>query len=300
MHYLGIDIGGTEVKGLLCDETGGVHAETRRGTRAQAGKDAILDVTRGVVSELSARAATGIAAIGIGSAGRINSRNGDVVFATVNLPGWMHINIPRELGLESPVYVDNDANAALLGEHWLGAARGYDSAVMLTLGTGVGGGNLANGRIQQGATWNGGEWGHVILVPGGLPCNCGNRGCIEQYLSGGALARLARETVSASIGHGRDIWPLYGQGDERAVTVVDTWLGLLATVIYNIHTGINPACIVLGGGVIESKEAFWTALLAKVEGMGVNVPVHAAELGNRAGCYGAAKMAIDRTREAGL
>ncbi|MCX7019351.1 MAG: ROK family protein [bacterium] len=292
MSYLGIDIGGTEVKGILCDASGTVHAGTRRPTNIQSGKEGIISVTREVILTLSEGGAR-VEAIGIGTAGRINAKTGDVVYATDNLPGWMGINIPAELKMSAPVFVDNDANAALLGEHWLGAAKGRDSAVMLTLGTGVGGANLVNGAIVQGATWNGGEWGHVILVPGGHLCNCGNRGCMEQYLSGAALTRMARETVSPAISHGRDIWPLYASSDPDAVKAVDTYLQRLSIVIYNIHTGINPACIVIGGGVIESKDAFWEALQQKISAFGVSVPVVPALLGNRAGCFGAARMAIN-------
>jgi glucokinase len=215
------------------------------------------------------------------------------LYATENLPGWMGINIPRELGLPVPVFVDNDANAALLGEHWLGAAKGCDSVVMLTLGTGVGGANMFGGRLARGATWNGGEWGHVILVPDGLPCNCGNSGCLERYLSGGALTRAARASISPSISHGSEIWEFHRQRLKAAVAVVDDYLAKLALLLYNIHTGINPGRIVIGGGVIESRDAFWDDLQAKLSERGVSVPVVPAILGNRAGSLGAAKMAID-------
>lgn len=294
-QFIGIDIGGTEVKGVLCSEDGTTVREAREKTEIVSGAQGVLGVVRTVLNSLS-EAPGGIRAVGIGTAGRINAANGDVVYATANLPGWMGLNIPRSLGLDVPVFVDNDANAALLGEHWLGAARGCDSVVMLTLGTGVGGANMFGGRLARGATWNGGEWGHVILVPDGLACNCGNRGCAEQYLSGGALTRATRAAVSPSIRHGSEVWALCRQGLEPAAAVVHGFLEMLALFLYNIHTGINPERVVIGGGVVESWDAFRDALGEKLKVRGVTVPVVPAILGNRAGSLGGARLAIDGLR----
>jgi glucokinase len=297
-QYIGIDIGGTETKGVRCTGDGAAAAETRMGTDTASGAEGVLRVVRAVLDSL-VLARNQVSAVGIGTAGRVNASTGDIIYATENLSGWMGLNLPHALGLDVPVFVDNDANAALLGEHWLGAARGSDSVVMLTLGTGVGGANMLGGVLARGATWNGGEWGHVILVPDGLPCNCGNRGCAEQYLSGGALTRAARAAVSPSIRHGSELWALRREGSEAAAAVVEGYLEKLALFLYNIHTGINPGRIVIGGGVIESRDAFWDALGDKLKARGVSVPVVPALLGNRAGSLGAARLAIDGLRGVG-
>ncbi|NQX47868.1 ROK family protein [Paenibacillus tritici] len=293
-QVIGVDIGGTGIKGLVVDESGTVLAEAVRDTEARLGREAILGQLQGLVEELL----TGhpaVEALGIASAGRINMNSGEVVYATDNLPGWQGMQLTQwamaEFGL--PAAADNDANAALLGEVWLGAGRGKPSLVMLTLGTGVGGANLADGRLLRGASWSGGDWGHSVLVPGGRPCNCGKQGCAEQYVSGNALLRLALEQTGITYTHGREIMAAAGIGDTAALAVLERFTADLALVIGNIAASVDPEWIIIGGGVIQTRAVWWPMLAGKL-GSGLAGRVAAAELGNRAGCFGAARLVLER------
>ena len=165
--------------------------------------------------------------------------------------------------------------------------------VLVTLGTGVGGANLAAGQLLRGAAWSGGDWGHSVLVPDGRPCNCGKHGCVEQYVSGRALLRLAREETGRAYAHGREVMEAAEQGDAAALAVLTRFTADLAQVTANIGAAIDPELIIIGGGVIQSRAIWWPLLAAKAGGgwAGRIVP---AELGNRAGCFGAARLALER------
>lgn len=292
-QVIGVDIGGTGIKGLVVDESGTVVAEAVRDTEARLGREVILGQLHGLVKELLG-GHPAAEALGIASAGRINANSGEVVYATDNLPGWQGMQLTQwamaEFGL--PAAADNDANAALLGEAWLGAGRGKPSLVMLTLGTGVGGANLADGRLLRGAGWSGGDWGHSVLVPGGRPCNCGKQGCAEQYVSGNALLRLAFEQTGRPYRHGREIMAAAERGDAAALAILERYTADLALLIGNIGTSIDPELMIIGGGLIETRAVWWPLLAGKL-GSGLAGRVAAAELGNRAGCFGAARLALE-------
>lgn len=295
-QVIGVDIGGTGIKGLVTDEAGTILAETERETEARLGREVILGQLYSLVEELLA-GYPAVEALGIGSAGRVNADTGEVVYATDNLPGWQGMQLTQwaTAAFGRPAAADNDANAALLGEAWLGAGRGRASLVMLTLGTGVGGANLAEGRLLRGAAWSGGDWGHSVLVPGGRPCNCGKRGCAEQYVSGQALLRLALEETGRAYTHGREIMAAAEQGDASALTVLERFTADLALVAANIGAAVDPELIIIGGGVIQSR-AVWWPLLAGQAGGSLAAQIVPAELGNRAGCFGAARLALERLR----
>jgi glucokinase len=291
----GIDIGGTGIKGLVVREDGVILAEAMLSTDARLGRDAVLGNLRELVSDLRKNAAS-VEAVGIASAGRVNTVTGEVVYATGNLPGWQGLQLTdwaeREFGL--PCVADNDANAALLGEAWLGGGRGKRDQIMLTLGTGVGGANMVGGRLVRGARWSGGEWGHSVLIPGGRPCNCGKQGCVEQYISGTALVQLAYEMTGSVYTHGSQIMAEAGKGDEAAILVLERYTSRMAQVITNIAVGMDPELIIIGGGVIHDREIWWPMLSDKLQADGLTGRIAAAELGNRAGCFGAAHLAITR------
>lgn len=293
-QVLGVDIGGTGIKGLVTDEAGTILAEAGRDTEARLGRKVILGQLHSLVEELLA-GHPAVEALGIGSAGRVNADTGEVVYATDNLPGWQGMQLTQwaTAAFGRPAAADNDANAALLGEAWLGAGRGRASLVMLTLGTGVGGANLAEGRLLRGAAWSGGDWGHSVLVPGGRPCNCGKRGCAEQYVSGQALLRLALEETGRAYAHGREIMAAAEQGDASALTVLERFTADLALVTANIGAAVDPELIIIGGGVIQSRAVWWTLLAGQAGGI-LAARIVPAELGNRAGCFGAARLALER------
>ncbi len=298
MKVIGIDIGGTSIKGLAVDENGVILGQSRTATDASQGKDHIVEKVRETIRVLLDQHPDA-EAIGIGTAGRVNTITGQVVYATANLPGWQGFNIKDwvESEFRLPTAVDNDANTALLGEQWQGAGKDLSDIVMLTLGTGVGGANMIGGELVRGADWNGGEWGHVVLIPGGHPCNCGRQGCIEQYLSGTALVRLASEAAEHAYSSGQEVLAEFQRGNLRIVEVMERYVFHLALVLHNLHIGINPQSIVLGGGLIHAKELWWDSLMEQFKDMRApEVDVRPALLGNQAGAIGAAKLAFSMMR----
>src|SRR4051812_25440489 len=194
---VGVDIGGTKVAGGLVAADGTVLDTARRATPGASVADT-EDAIVAVVTELVARAAGPVAGVGVGAAGWFD-RTGDTVLFSPHL-AWRNAPLRADLAgrVGLPMWVGNDADAAAWAEYRYGAARGAELAVMITLGTGIGGGTVVGGRLQRGAHGVAGEWGHMRVVPEGRLCACGNRGCWEQYASGTALARSARQIARTS------------------------------------------------------------------------------------------------------
>ncbi|WP_235857466.1 ROK family protein [Paenibacillus albiflavus] len=290
---IGIDIGGTSIKAIVANQDGIVLDQTRVATDASQGKTHIVNKVDEAIHFLLADHPD-VQAIGIGTAGRVNADTGQIVYATDNLPGWMGFHIKEwfEKAFQLPVAVDNDANTALLGEQWQGAGQGVSNIVMLTLGTGVGGANMIKDELVRGAHWNGGEWGHVVLIPDGHPCNCGLQGCIEQYLSGSALVRLASEESGQTYSTGQEVLKDYKLRVPAIMKVMAKFIHHLSLVLHNLHIGINPQTIVIGGGLIDAKQLWWDELLIKLHQMSPQIDVRPALLGNHAGAIGSAKLAL--------
>lgn len=297
---IGLDIGGTGVKGVIINQDAEILQEMKVSTNISEGREGIL---RSVISVIDSLFWDNIpiSGIGVGSAGRIDPVKGEVVFATANLPDWEGTKLQEILEEKYGVkcFIENDANTALLGELWAGTVQKLkpDSAVMLTLGTGVGGANAINGKILNGSNSQSGEWGHVILVPHGKPCNCGKEGCIEQYLSGTALTNAVRTETDLSFTHGSEIFEAYSIGNKQVKDVVDRYIDYLALVIYNITVAIDPDTILIGGGLVDSKECWWQSLEDKLKHYQVTTVVTPASLGNKAGMYGAAALALQHLVE---
>ncbi|MDR0270398.1 ROK family protein [Paenibacillus sp.] len=294
VKVIGIDIGGTSVKGMVITGSGRLLDQEKTPTEAKQGKERILANIKSLLDRLLARHAD-IRGIGIGTAGRVNVQTGEIVFATDNLPGWQGSNLKEyfEKAYNLPVFVDNDANTALVGEAWLGAGMDVDDVTMLTLGTGVGGANMIGSELYRGIHWNGGEWGHTILVPNGRPCNCGLHGCIEQYLSGTALVQLAKEASGQHYESGMEVLDDYLKEQPQIVEVMKQYVSHLAVVANNIHVGLNPQAIILGGGLIDSKQIWWPLFAQAMADMKLDVDVRPAQLGNEAGAIGAAKLILE-------
>lgn len=305
---IGLDVGGTKVAGLLVDERGEVLARGSSETPANDA-EATMKTLLQVAEEL--RSSGQPAAIGIGAAGMVDFAAGTMRWAP-NL-AWREVpirdRVSEQFGL--PCVVDNDANAAAWGEHRFGASRGYRHALMVTVGTGIGGGIVADGALYRGAHGFAAEIGHVIVEPGGPECGCGNRGCWEQVASGHALDRLGRlavETRPDSL-----IATLAGNGDitgrhvaEAAMQGDPTAMSIFAQVGQRLGEGIaglvnilDPEAIVVGGGVAEVGDLLLTparrAFLASVEAPDhrPEVPLLPAALGNDAGAVGAAALALE-------
>ena len=208
-YAIGVDLGGTNLRIAAVDEGGKLLAKTNLETEVSRGREHVVDelcrATVAMSQEMSTSEPDGtrLCGIGVGVPGLVDSESGRLLDSP-NLPGWSNYDVKGEIErrLGTAVILENDANAAALGEQWLGAGRGFESMCMYTLGTGVGGGLVLNGEIWRG--WNGmaGELGHCNVEPEGHVCNCGSHGCLEQYASATAVVRMAREALASWGGNG--------------------------------------------------------------------------------------------------
>jgi glucokinase len=300
---IGIDLGGTNLRIAAFDAGGRMLKKITGRTPITAGPDAVLeDMAEGAASLRQRFGAGALAGVGAGVPGNIDLEQG-VVVAWNNAPSFngypMRAELSRRVGCE--VYLENDANAAALGEHWMGAGREVNDLVMLTLGTGVGGGILAGGRVLHGQAGMAGELGHITVSPNGNPCGCGNRGCLEQHASATAVAAMAR---MAGLGEGlsaKDVARLAAQGNERACAIYQSAgeaLGIALAALVNIF---NFPLYLLGGGMADAWDQFAPAMLAEVERRSLTYrstlstrPTRIARgaLGGDAGLYGAAYLAL--------
>ncbi|KKC28758.1 ROK family protein [Caldanaerobacter subterraneus] len=290
MKVIGIDIGGTKILGGIISTNGNLIKFKETPTQAKLGREVILKNLFNTIDELIDEDTKGI---GIGSAGRINFDTGVVEYATDNLPGWTGCKLKEilEKKYKIPVVVDNDVNAAAIGEMWLGSGKGYKSMLVMTIGTGVGGAIIYNGELIRGSSWSAGEIGHMILYPEGRQCNCGQRGCLEQYASGTAIYKeynelLGEEKVSSA----KEVFELYKENDDIAMKVINSFIKSLTLSILSLKNIIDPEVFIIGGGVIGSKDLWWDKLKI-ILGMDVNVVP--ANLGVRATMFGAAKLILD-------
>ncbi len=309
-YAIGVDVGGTTVKLGLFTGEGELISKWEIPTRTENGGENILPDIAASIDEKLAESGIDkkeVMGCGIGVPGPVDSAG--VVRRAVNL-GWDFFNLEEKatqlFGMH--VYGGNDANVAALGEAWKGAAAGYSTSVMVTLGTGIGGGVIINGRIMTGVTGAGGEIGHIhVNDEETIPCNCGNCGCIEQYASATGIARLARERLEknddASSLRGieevtaKDVFDAVKAGDKVAIEIAERFGKYLGDTLAAIACVINPDVIVLGGGVSKAGDI----LIGFVEKNFTQNVFHAsrgtkfviASLGNDAGIYGGARMAIN-------
>ncbi|MCS0497964.1 ROK family glucokinase [Protaetiibacter mangrovi] len=309
MHAIGIDIGGTKIAGGLVAEDGAIIRQERRPTPAGDG-GAIIQAVVEVVESL--RSSEQVSAVGVAAPGFIDAAQ-STVYYTPNIP-WRSEPLRADLSARLPgldITIDNDANAAGWAEYRFGAGRGYRDMTLLTIGTGVGGAIVADGRLLRGGFGAAAEIGHMRVVPGGLPCGCGQRGCIEQYGSGRALLRFAGEIAdqrgigqalaAAREEHGEldghlvyDLIVAEDPGALYALRELGGWLGQAAA---SLSAVLDPEVFVFGGGVAAAGELLLEpireAYLAHLPARGFHPePTFAtAELVNDAGVVGAADIA---------
>lgn len=310
----GVDLGGTKIYSLVATEEGRVLGEDRRPTEAARGPDAV--VARIVASLRQAIAAAGlttdgIAGVGISSPGPCDPARG-VVTEAPNLPGWRDVPITTlvsdELGV--PAVLENDAAAACYGEFRFGVGRGLKHVIYVTLGTGIGGGIIIDGRLYGGVSGAAGEVGHLIIDKDGPACNCGNRGCLEAMASGPAIAREAAAAVAA--GRCPLLAELAGsptpeqvheaamKGDAGARDVIETAGYHLGLGLIGLLNTFNPDALILGGGLIALGDlyigrAMRTAREGAFEQIVADATISTAALGQRAGALGAAGLLMQDT-----
>jgi glucokinase len=304
----GIDVGGTKVLGVLLDpdDPSAVLAEHRVPT--PEGEDALLDAMAGVVRRLAP--AGDVGAAGVGIAGLVD-RTG-VLRTSPNLPGMLGVRVGHELArrLGLPVRVDNDATCAAWGEHVAGAAQGVRDVLLVTLGTGIGSGVIADDELVRGAHGFGGEAGHMVVDPRGPLCPCGRRGCWERFASGTGLARLGREAAEAGRFRrgmdlvGQDIRLLRGEhvtqaaaeGDHEALAVLDMFAEWVALGVANLIALLDSSLVVIGGGLVAAGDLLLDPVRAAFAGQVMapderrDVRIVAARLGEVAGAIGAALL----------
>lgn len=311
--YIGIDLGGTNIGVGLVDDSYNLISQKSSPTLAERKigdiiKD-MVDLTLSVISEAGYKESD-IKSIGIGSPGTIDSKNGIIIYSC-NIP-FDHTNIRKEFKKHTdiPVYIGNDADVAALGEAYAGAARNVENSVMITLGTGVGGGIIINKHIYSGFNSAGGELGHMVIAKDGVRCNCGRHGCWESYSSATGLIRMTRDamletkdtllwTLCPDINKisGKSAFDGMRKGDKVSKQVVDKYVSYLATGLTNIINIFQPEIICLGGGVAKEGQPLIDMLMPQIaaERYTKDIPqtkIVPAMLGNNAGIIGAALLSI--------
>jgi glucokinase len=335
---IGVDLGGTNLRIAAVDTTGKVLEKIYTDAEVARGRDYVLDEmcknVRGLAAKLDG--AGRLAGIGIGVPGIIDKQTG-LVHESPNLPGWRDYPVRDEIErrLRTNVILENDANAAALGEKWLGAGSQVNDMCMLTLGTGVGGGLVLDGKVWHGMTGMAGELGHTTVDPDGIKCGCGNLGCLEQYASATAVKRMALEAISRgeapelARAMNRDpefsakaIYNMAVQGDEPARQIFRAVGKALGIALANVINIFNLPMYVLGGGVANAWDAFAPTMLEEIRkrsfvyiatapsgsALGIEQPVEQdggpsrqrtiithASLGSDAGLFGAARLPMITT-----
>ncbi|MCJ1909897.1 ROK family protein [Planococcus ruber] len=286
---LGVDIGGTKIRMGVIDETGNVEVDEQVPTLFP-----LYEYLEQQVLGMLARHPE-IDSIGIGTHGFVDPKEGRIIYSAETLPGWTGTNLKEQMEKATGrrVEVENDANSAALAEAKFGAAKGYSRVLCLTLGTGLGGGVIWDGKLLSGGPHGGAaEVGHMILHPHGALCACGRHGCFEQYVSGTGLRRRIKEA-------GLDIAPqdLFAEAaaNPQAEAVVEGFTEDLALVISSMQAMLDMDVVVIGGGVSESAGLWWDSLMKHMEPLLLNpLEVKVAQFENEAGILGAALLVLDQ------
>ena len=308
-YVIGIDLGGTKISAAIADLNGNVIFQTTLPTNAQEGEEAVLGRMISVIETLlekSNKTIEEVESIGIGSPGPLDAKKG-IIITTPNLP-FRNCDIvsPIKNKFNVPVHLDNDANVAAIGEFMLGAAKGTENMVYITVSTGVGGGAVINGKIYRGNTSNALEIGHTTILPDGPRCNCGNHGCVEALASGTAIAKRAKEAIERGLDTtlanyenvtSYEVFREAEKGDIVATDILDRSLNYLGICVANTITSFDPEMVVIGGGVSKGGDIVFERVQQVVnercfKAMAEACKIVPAGLGTDAGVIGAVALAI--------
>ena len=309
-YCFGVDVGGTTVKLGLFNTNGDLMEKWEIPTVTEDDGKAILpDCAKSILKKMNEREMdrTEVVGVGIGAPGPIDSEG--TLYGAVNL-GWGTMSLKKELQtlLNMPVEAGNDANVAALGEAWQGGAKGYEDVVVVTLGTGVGGGIIINGKMVAGATGAAGEIGHMHVNDDETePCNCGNCGCLEEYVSATGIVRMAKRKLAKTQDEtslrkyenitAKDIFDEAKAGDAVALLLVDEVGEILGSTLSNIACVVNPEVIVIGGGVSKAGQILIDTIKKHYQETSFkacrDTRFELASLGNDAGICGAAKLVLE-------
>jgi glucokinase len=301
-YAIGVDLGGTNLRAAAIDSTGKMLDKISGATNFSEGRDAVLgDIVQAIEKMRERHGPAGLAGIGVGVPGFIRMKEGYITGSN-NLPYLENFPVRDEIGrrLGATVILENDANAAALGEKWMGAGRDVDDLVLLTLGTGIGGGVISAGRVLRGFVGMAGEFGHMTVVPNGNPCGCGNQGCLEKHASATAITAMARlmqlgEEMTAKEVH--DLAAMQTEAGAKARTIWRVMGEALGIALATLINAYNFPLYLLSGGVLPAWEYFAPHMLRTAEERSFTfratrreTRIAQATLGNEAGLYGAAYL----------
>lgn len=289
MKIFAADIGGTTIKMCVTDESGSIEFLKEVETESKKGGLAVIQKVEDIISEYPE-----IDAISISTAGQVNSEEGYIIYANDNLPNYTGTRIKDllELKFNVPVKVENDVNAAALGEKFYGAGKEYRDFLFLTFGTGIGGAIVIDSKLHRGVTGSAGEFGHMNHYPNGIHCGCGKRGCYEQYGSTTALLKAVKK-VNPNCTNGRQLSEMIRGGDKSLFEVFDTWTNEVAIGIASLIHIFNPPCVILGGGIMEqdmSIKLVSEKVQQHIMDSYSDVKILKSQFGNKAGLYGAISL----------
>jgi glucokinase len=320
-YVIGVDLGGTKILSGLFDSTQGCIGTAKVSTKSQRGVDAVIEridrCVRDAVDEADLSLKQ-VAAVGIGAPGAVDFNNGTVIFAP-NMDGWKDVPLKKELEkhLEVPVFVENDANIAVLGVHVVELKSKPRNVVGIFVGTGIGGGLIINGQLYRGTNHTAGEIGHMVVDVNGPKCGCGNKGCFEAVASRTAIFQRIKAGVKAGektlltemLGTGLDdlrsgdLRKAIRRGDKFAAKVVEEVAEYIGIGVANLVNILGPDVVVLGGGVIEALADEMMSVITKtakehaMPGTLKGVDIVASKLGDSAGITGAAVLARQSNRQ---
>lgn len=312
-YVIGVDLGGTKISTAISTIEGNILANVVLPTKAEEGEVAVLGRIVQSIDEVIVGSSTSIdevEAIGIGSPGPLDAKKG-IIITTPNLP-FKDYNLvqPLKEKYNIPVYLDNDANAAAIGEYMFGAGKGKESIIYFTVSTGVGGGAVLDGKVYRGHTSNALEIGHTTVDPNGPRCNCGNLGCLEAMSSGTAIAKKGKEAVSTNVETSLkkydtitsyEVFKEAEAGDEVAKDIIDNALTYLGIGVANAIATFDPEMIIIGGGVSKAGDIVFDTVKKVVnkrcfKSMAESCEIVPAGLGSDAGVVGAVALAIIESR----
>jgi glucokinase len=296
-YSIGVDLGGTNLRAAAVDGSGKILDKISGTTQYAAGREAIMgDIIAAVKAVRGRVGPAGLRGVGIGIPGFIKMATG-VVIGSANIPGFEGFPVRDEMrdALNIHVILENDANAAALGEKWMGAGKDVNELILITLGTGIGGGIIIGGRVLHGELGMAGEIGHMTVIPDGNPCGCGNSGCLEKHASATAIVGMARMLQLGEDITAEDVYKLAIGGNKRARHCFITMGRALGIALANLINVFNFPLYLLSGGVLPAWDLFTPIMLQEINQRSfafakTNPRIEKAILGNEAGLYGAAYL----------
>ncbi|MEN6537624.1 MAG: ROK family protein [Bryobacteraceae bacterium] len=298
-YSIGVDLGGTNLRAAALDRNGKIISKISGSTKLSEGRDAVIgDIAASIIKLRDELGVGELAGVGIGVPGFILIDQG-ILVRSPNLPGFENFPIRDEVEqlLKAPVILENDANVAALGEKWMGAGRDVNDLVLLTLGTGIGGGIISGGRILHGVDGMAGELGHMTVNPTGNLCACGNQGCLEKHASATAVVAMAKMLGLGENITSAGVYELAVKGNENAIRVFESMGSALGIALANLVNVFNFPLYLLSGGMLPAWDFFAPAILRETERRSftfrsTKTKIDKATLGNEAGLYGAAYLPL--------